>query len=101
MRERLGQDNVFQFDLSQEDVSPSPVHDGAEFISGALRATAEAPTKIRQTVQGDIADTLNCKSDSLSFLWTKRVKGQATLECEIPDFRDALDDYYNGTLAAE
>jgi hypothetical protein len=100
-RDKFAKDNIFEMPLAKESVTPSPVHDGAEFITGALRATAEAPTKIRETVQGDIADTLNCRSDSLTFLWTKRIKGQATLECEIPDFRTALNDHTANPLAAE
>jgi len=76
--------------ISETDLKPAPIHDGAEFISSALRATAEAPPRVRLVVQKDIAYTLNCNDSALSFLWKPEAYGHETLECQIPDFRDSL-----------
>jgi hypothetical protein len=100
-REGLLTFTLYKHGLSADELRPSPIHDGAEFISGALRATAKAAPKIREAVQGDMAEALNCHADALSFLWKDRIKGVATLECEIPDFRTALNDRSPIAMAAE
>jgi len=91
--------------IAETDLNPPPIHDGAEFISSALRATAEAHPRVRQVVQQDIAYTLNCQDDDLSFLWKAKARGHEVLECHIPDFRDALapanESFDIGALAAE
>lgn len=87
--------------ISETELETAPVHDGAEFISSALRATMQANTRVRQVVQQDIAHTLNCQNDALSFLWIKNVQGQEILECEIPDFRNALEHTHHYGMVAE
>ncbi|RKQ68911.1 hypothetical protein DES40_1686 [Litorimonas taeanensis] len=100
-REGLLTFKLFKQGVPDNDLTPSPIHDGAEFISGALRAVENTTQKIRESVQSDMADTLNCKRDALSFMWAERVQGAATLDCEIPDFRAALNDRENTAFAAE
>lgn len=87
--------------ISEAELDSAPIHDGAEFISSALRATMEANPRVRQVVQQDIAHTLNCQKDALSFLWIKNIRGQEVLECEIPDFRNALEHANHYAMAAE
>lgn len=91
--------------IAETDLKAAPIHDGAEFISSALRATAEAHPRVRQVVQQDIAYTLNCQDDDLSFLWKAQAHGHEVLECHIPDFRNSLvpanESYPYGVLAAE
>ncbi len=79
---------ITEFD--EKDVLPSPHCEGADFICGAVQAAKEAPLKVRKTVQCDIATALDCQEDSLSFLWAHPIKGAEVLDCEIPDFRDAM-----------
>lgn len=91
--------------IAETDLKPAPIHDGAEFISSALRATVEAHPRVRQVVQQDIAYTLNCQDEDLSFLWKPEIREHEVLECEIPDFRNALtpanESYSIELIAAE
>lgn len=80
----------FDTDLDFTDIHPAPHCNSTQFISGALKAFSNAPSRVRQVIQSDIATTLNCQATELAFLWAHPVRGAETLDCEIPDFRDSF-----------
>ena len=88
-------------DLPVDDLSPAPDYDGAQFIRGALTASGKAISRVRQTVQSDIATVLNCQQEDISFMWTEVNEGAEVLDCEIPDFRDVHMNLKASPLAAE
>lgn len=75
-------------DLDITDIVSAPNCNFTQFVSGALKACANAPLNMRRVIQSDIATTLNCRETDLSFLWAHPVRGAEVLDCEIPDFRD-------------
>ena len=92
---------IFDLDISEDEISQPPCFAGAEFVCGALRESETAPLRERKSLQTDVADTLNCRVESLSFLWAQPVKGAEILDCEIPDFREVSLNTSLLTLAAE
>lgn len=93
--------DILEIDVQEDEICKPPRHDGAEFVCGALKASEKAPLRERKVIQTDVADTLNCAEESLSFLWTQPVKGAEILDCEIPDFREVSQNPALLSLAAE
>lgn len=92
---------LFDIDVAEDEISQAPRYDGADFVCGALRASKRASLGVRKSIQTDVADTLNCRADSLSFLWAQPVRGAEVLGCEIPDFREFSHNPIGLSLAAE
>lgn len=88
-------------DLPIDELTPAPDYDGAQFIRGALTATGKAVSRVRETVQSDIATVLNCQQEDISFMWAEVNDGAEVLDCEIPDFRDVQMNLKVSPLAAE
>jgi len=93
--------DIFDMDVAEDDISQAPRYDGADFVCGALKASKRASLCVRKSIQTDVADTLNCREDSLSFLWRQPIKGAEILDCEIPDFREVSRNPKILSLAAE
>lgn len=93
--------NALNLEISEDEISKAPLCDKADFVCVALKATEEASLQLRRTIQSDVAHTLNCRAEALSFLWAQAIPGAETLDCEIPDFREACLNPHILALAAE
>ena len=93
--------DLLDVDVAKDEICNPPCHDGAEFVCGAINASAEASLRVRKTIQTDVADTLGCPEESLSFLWARPIQGAETLDCEIPDFREVSLNPKILSMAAE
>lgn len=93
--------DMFDLEISEDEISKPPCYEGAEFVCGALQDSESAPLRERKSIQTDVAETLNCRDEALSFLWAQPIKGAEILDCEIPDFREVSLNPEILTLAAE
>lgn len=100
-KEKMGFTDVLDVDVQEDEITNPPCYAGADFVCGALEASTEASLRVRKVIQTDVAHTLNCPEESLSFLWARPVHGAETLDCEIPDFREVSLNPELLSLAAE